>query len=174
MRGVKYLIPEISALDIISSAKEKDGELSFYLDTTEFSKEYMVKETLQDDCSIFYQAMCILEGENFYCSDVSERLKDVFVYIDFSGIFDRKPVGKVLEWQKKAEHMFKPEGITLYFGKENIRFIAFERSASMSRESRLSFVRADIYEALKERMMLGMNIGKCQLTDVIHFIIGYS
>ena len=29
MRGVKYLIPEISALDIISSAKEKDGELSF-------------------------------------------------------------------------------------------------------------------------------------------------
>ena len=166
MGGVKYLIPEISALDIISSAKEKNGELSFYLDKTEISKEYMVKETLQDDCPIFYQAMCILEGENFYCSGLSEKLRDVFVYIDFSGIFDRKPVGKVLEWQKKAEYMFKPEGVTLNLGKQDIKFIAFERSASMSRENRLSFVRADIYQALKERMMLGMSIGKCQLSKL--------
>lgn len=166
MRGVKYLIPEISALDIISSAKEKAGEHSFYLDTTEISKEYMVKETLQDDCPIFYQAMCILEGENFHSFGVSERLRDVFVYIDFSGIFDRKLVGKVLEWQKKAEYMFKPEGVTLNLGKQDIKFIAFERSASMSRENRLSFVRADIYQALKERMMLGMSIGKCQLSKL--------
>ena len=166
MKGVKYIIPEISALDIISSSKEKNGEFSFYFDTTELSKEYMVKETLQDDCPIFYQAMCILNGENFSTSAICEKLRDVFVYIDFSGIFDRKPIGKVLEWQKKAEYMFKPKGITLNFGKENIRFVAFERSASMSRENRLSFVRADIYEALKERMMLGMSIGKCQLSKL--------
>ena len=166
MRGVKYFIPEISALDIISSSKEKDGKISFYFDTTEISKEYMVKETLQDDCPIFYQAMCILEGENFHTFGVSERLKDVFVYIDFSGIFDRKPIGKVLEWQNKAEFMFKSNGIKLNFGKQDIQFIAFERSASMSRENRLSFVRADIYEALKERMMLGMSIGKCQLSKL--------
>jgi len=166
MKGLKYLISEISALDIISSSKEKDGGYSFYLDTTEISKENMVKETLQDDCPIFYQAMCILEGENFHSSGVSERLRDVFVYIDFSGILDRKPIGKVLEWQKKAECMFRPEGIVLNLGKEDIRFIAFERSASMSRENRLSFVRADIYEALKERMMLGMSIGKCQLSKL--------
>ena len=166
MKGVKYLIPEISALDIISSSKEKNGEYSFYFDATELSKEYMVKETLQDDCPIFYQAMCILEGEHFHSVAICERLRDVFVYIDFSGIFDRKPIGKILEWQKKAEYMFKPEGITLNFGKENIRFVAFERSASMSRENRLSFMRADIYEALKERMMLGMSIGKCQLSKL--------
>ena len=103
MKGVKCLIPEISALDIISSAKENDGEYSFYFDTTEPSKEYMVKEALQDDCPIFYQAMCILEGEDFSTSAICEKLRDVFVYIDFSGIFDRKPIGKVLEWQKKAE-----------------------------------------------------------------------
>ena len=166
MKGVKYLIFEISALDIISSSKEKNGEYSFYFDTTELSKEYMVKETLQDDCPIFYQAMFILKGEKFNTSVICEDLRDVFVYIDFSGIFDRKPIGKVLEWQKKAEYMFKPEGITLNLGKENIRFVAFERSASMSRENRLSFVRADIYEALKERMMLGMSIGKCQLSKL--------
>ena len=110
--------------------------------------------------------MCILKGENFQPSAVCEKLRDVFVYIDFSGIFDRKPIGKVLEWQHKAEFMFKSNGIKLNFGKQDIQFIAFERSASMSRENRLSFVRADIYEALKERMMLGMNIGKCQLSKL--------
>lgn len=62
--------------------------------------------------------------------------------------------------------MFKPEGITLNFGKEDKRYVAFERSASMSRENKLSFVRADIYDALRERMMLGMNIGKCQLSKL--------
>lgn len=166
MKGIKYLIPEISALDIISSAKEKGGEYSFYFDTTELSKEYMVKETLQDDCPIFYQAMCILKGENFSTFAICNDLRDVFVYIDFSGIFDRKPIGKVLEWQKKAEYMFKPTGITLNLDKEDTRFVAFERSASMSRKNRLSFVRADMYEALKERMMLGMSIGKCQLSKL--------
>ena len=42
MKGVKYVIPEISALDIISSSKEKNGEFSFYFDTTELSKEYIL------------------------------------------------------------------------------------------------------------------------------------
>jgi hypothetical protein len=60
--------------------------------------------------------------------------------------------------------MFRPEGIKINFGKEDHVYIAFERSASMSRENRLAFVRADVYESLRERMMLGMNIGDCQLS----------
>ena len=97
---------------------------------------------------------------------VSDKLRDVFVYVDFSGIFDRKAAGRVLDYQKIAEYMFRPEGITLNFGKEDKRYIAFERSASMSRANQLSFVREDVYEALRERMMLGLNIGKCQLSKL--------
>ena len=62
--------------------------------------------------------------------------------------------------------MFHPEGITLNFGKEDKRYIAFERSASMSRSNQLSFIRTDVYELLRERMMLGMSIGKCQLSKL--------
>ena len=97
---------------------------------------------------------------------LSDALSDVFVYIDFSGIFDRKPMGRVLEQQKIAEYMFRPDGIRINFGSLNDRYIAFERSASMSRENRLAFVRADVYEPLRERMMLGMNIGDCQLSKL--------
>ena len=166
MKSKKYIIPEISAQSIIASAKPKDDGYSFYFDTTDVSKEYLVEDTLQDDCPIFYQAMLVLGEEPDKEGWVAGKLRDVFVYIDFSGIFDRKPAGRVLDYQNIAEYMFRPEGITLNFGKEDKRYIAFERSASMSRENRLSFIRADIYEPLRERMMLGMNIAKCQLSKL--------
>ena len=166
MKNKKYIIPGISAQSIIASANQKDDGYRFYFDTTDMSKEYLVEDTLQDDCPIFYQAMLTLGEEPDNSELVSDKLRDVFVYVDFSGIFDRKAAGRVLDYQRIAEYMFRPEGITLNFGKEDKRYIAFERSASMSRANQLSFVREDVYEALRERMMLGLNIGKCQLSKL--------
>ncbi len=166
MKSKKYIIPEISAQNLITSAQKTDDGYRFYFDTTEPSKEYLVENTLQDDCPIFYQAMLVLGESPNDANMVSDKLRDVFVYIDFSGVFDRKAVGRVLEYQQIAEYMFKSEGIILNFGKEDKRYIAFERSASMSRDCKLSFVRADVYDALRERMMLGMNIVKCQLSKL--------
>lgn len=166
MKSKKYVIPEISAQSIIATAKNTDDGYSFYFDTTDISKEYLVDNTLQDDCPIFYQAMLVLGEMPNPAELVSDKLRDVFVYIDFSGIFDRKPIGRVLQQQRIAECMFRPEGIVLNFGKTDARYVAFERSASMSRENRLSFVRADVYAALRERMMLGMHIGECQLSKL--------
>lgn len=167
MKNKKYLIPEISAPSIISTARKTDDGYDFCFDSTSIPNEYRTENTLQDDCPIFHQAMCILYGDNFRNSELlCEALRDVFVYVDFSGIFNRMPVGRILELQELAKEMFKPKGIRLNFGKEDMTYIAFERSASMSRDNRLSFVRSDIYEALKERMMLGMTIGKCQLSKL--------
>ena len=60
--------------------------------------------------------------------------------------------------------MFRPEGIQIALNNVMKSYVAFERSASMSRNSKLCFIRADIYEPLKERMMLGMAVGQCQLS----------
>ena len=68
--------------------------------------------------------------------------------------------------QKKTEAMFSPEGITLNFGQGDARYLAFERSGSMSRSAVLSFVRADIYEELSRRMTVGMTLGNCQLSKL--------
>ena len=166
MKNKKYIILGISAQSIIASAKQENDGYSFYFDTTDMSKEYLVEDTLQDDCPIFCQAMLTLSEDPNKAELVSDKLRDVFVYVDFSDIFDRKAAGRVLNYQKIAEYMFRSEGITLNFGKEDKRYIAFERSASMSRANQLSFVREDVYEALRERMMLGLNIGKCQLSKL--------
>ena len=153
---MEYIIPELSAQMILASDSA--------IDLSDPSKAWLLTETHQEDCAMFYQAMCVL-GER---SDLflSRALYEVFVYVDFSGIFDRKPLGKVLEWQRKAELLFRPEGFALDFGRGEQRYVAFERSASMSRDNRLSFVRADVYDAIRERLMLGMDIGYCQLSKL--------
>ena len=163
----KYLIPQISALSLLSSAVKQDDGWRFHFDATDPSKEYLVELSEQDDCMMFYQAMTVLYGSEDTTSPC-DRLSDVFVYIDFSGIFDRRPVGRIAELQHKAEYLFRPEGIEIVLDERYParRYIAFERSASMSRHNVLSFVREDVYEPLRERMMLGMKIGNCQLSKL--------
>ena len=102
----KYLIPQISALSLLSSATESSDGWSFRFDATDPSKEYLIEDIEQDDCMMFYQAMKVLYGSEEVCA-LCERLYDVFVYVDFSGIFDRQPVGKTSELQKKAEKLFR-------------------------------------------------------------------
>ncbi|MBQ3955493.1 MAG: hypothetical protein II680_06355, partial [Clostridia bacterium] len=60
----------------------------------------------------------------------------------------------------------RPEGITLDFGSGPRPYVAFERSGSMSRQARLSFLRADIADEVRRRIMLDMEIGRCQLSKL--------
>ena len=163
----KYLIPQISALSLLSSAVKQDDGWRFHFDATDPSKEYLVELSEQDNCMMFYQALTVLYGSED-TSSPCDQLSDVFVYIDFSGIFDRRSVGRVAELQNKAEYLFRPEGIEIVLDERYParRYIAFERSASMSRHNVLSFVREDVYESLRGRMMLGMKIGNCQLSKL--------
>lgn len=85
--------------------------------------------------------------------------------MDFTGVFDRSAANKKQRVrQDKAQAMFRPEGIGLDFGSGSHRYVAFERSGSMSRQARLSFIRAELYDAVRRRIMLGMDIGQCQLS----------
>ena len=153
---MRYIIPEISAQPILSSEHT--------IDLSEPTKKWLITERQQEDCAMFYQAMKALGKQPKGWP--SRDLFDVLIYLDFSGIFDRKPVGKVLELQKKAERLFRPEGFALDFGNGPRNYIAFERSASKSRANNLSFVRDDVYEKLRKHMMLDMDIGVCQLSKL--------
>lgn len=127
-------------------------------------------ETWQEDNAIFFQTMCVLRGEKYRqpTSDtLISDLAEAILYLDFKGIFDRDADNpKAALMQKKTEAMFSPEGITLNFGQGDARYLAFERSGSMSRSAVLSFVRADIYEELSRRMTVGMTLGVCQLSKL--------
>ena len=172
MAKLRYLIQRLSVQAMLSYTKPTDqGTYSFALPPAQTKSVIMGDgDTWQEDNAIFFQAMCILRGEKYRqpTSDtLISDLAEAILYLDFKGIFDRDADNpKAAIMQKKTEAMFSPEGITLNFGQGDARYLAFERSGSMSRNAVLSFVRADIYEELSRRMTVGMTLGVCQLSKL--------
>lgn len=96
-----------------------------------------------------------------------QELSQLLCYLDFGGIFDRSAAQKGVELrQRKAKSLFRPEGVTLDLGSGSHAYIAFERSASMSRKGVLSFIRADYREAVTRRIMMDLTVGMCQLSKL--------
>lgn len=165
----RYEIHELSAKAIMRSARlGEDGVYRFSLGEEATQKCISISAPkTQDDCALFYQIMQEIKHPLPPQGMAVRDLADILIYIDFSGIFDRRPSKKkYADYQKLAEDMFRPEGVGLDFGRGLFRYIAFERSASMSRRARLSFIREDYYEPVKERITLGMKIGVCQLSKL--------
>ena len=167
MKLPQYSILQISARTILNCARKTENGYRFYFDTDAEVNRSLVTRMPQDDCALYRQLLLVLGKENSArYGAVIEALEQALVYLDFSGIFDRRAVGHVQELQELAEWLFHPEGIELDFGRGPVQFVAFERSANMSRENKLSFIRADLFEPMWERMTLGMTIGECQLSKL--------
>ena len=168
---VKYRIYELSARAVISYGRQQEGTYAFHLSAaeTERCKSLSVPHE-QDDNALFYQIMCVLHGDAFTGrpgGQLVTDLSDIIFYMDFSGIFDRSGARKKhLIRQEKAKALFRPEGVDLDFGSGPHRYLAFERSGSMSRQARLSFIREDFYDAVRRRIMMDMTVGDCQLSKL--------
>ena len=168
---VKYRIYELSARAVISYGRQQDGAYTFHLSAAETEKcKSLSAPYEQDDNALFYQIMCVLHGDAFTGrpgGQLVTDLSDIIFYMDFSGIFDRSGARKKYRVrQEKAKALFRSEGVSLDFGSGPHRYLAFERSGSMSRQARLSFIREDFYDAVRRRIMMDMTIGDCQLSKL--------
>lgn len=171
----KFMLHTLSVRSIIGYAVSEGEECySFHLSRAATGKCCRRPMEAQDDCALFHQIMCVLHGgklaERYKDEDCIFDLADIIFYADFSGIFDRGSSQRYLERQKKAESLFRPEGVTIDFGRGEQRYLAFERSGSMGRQAKLSFLRADVCEAVRERIMLGMTVGSCQLSKLYAYL----
>lgn len=168
---VKYRIYELSARAVISYGRQQEGAYAFHLSAaeTERCKSLSVPHE-QDENALFYQIMCVLRGDAFTGTPGGQLvtdLSDIIFYMDFSGIFDRSGAKKKhLIRQEKAKALFRSEGVSLDFGSGPHRYLAFERSGSMSRQARLTFIREDFYDTVRRRIMMDMTIGDCQLSKL--------
>ena len=166
---VRYKIHSLSAMTLLGYAEQDTDHYRFRLNENEIRQCIIRADDEQEDNALFYQIMCVLHGGRFpeiEEGSVCKELSDVIFFMDFSGIFDRGNTGKALERQTKAMDMFRPAGIRLNFGTEEKDYVAFERSNSMSRHARLSFIDSSIVNHVYERIMLDMEIGRCQLSKL--------
>ena len=171
MSQAKYKIYQLSARAVMSYAVETADRYSFELSAsaTEKCRDRTTAHE-QDSNALFFQIMCVLHG-NGYAEPSDGKLipdlSDAVFYMDFARVFDSSAANKKQRVrQEKARAMFRPEGVELDFGSGPHRYVAFERSGSMSRQARLSFIRADIHDTVRQRIMLGMEIGQCQLSKL--------
>ncbi len=166
----RYRIYLLSAKSILSYAKEEGGAVSIALNRDATRRCVVQGRQEQEENALFFQIQCALHGDGFTPTEESgvvEDLSTVLCYVDFSGIFDRNGVSpRVARLQALAEAMFRPEGVTLDLGDGPRQYVAFERSNSMSRMGRLSFIRADLWEPVRRRIMLDFELGRCQLSKL--------
>lgn len=168
MQGRTFEIWQVSVQTLLADAElQKDGRYEIRFDFEKAIHNDSVRKTEQPQCAMFDQIEQILALPEIRKQiGWTARIEYHLIYVDFAGIFDRAPIGKAKEFQTKAESMFRPEGISLTFPEAIFRFYAFERSASMSRASRMAFVSETVYEKLKERITLGMRFDRCVLSKV--------
>lgn len=171
---VKYQIFRLSAKSIMGYA-EKNGRDTFEYryklskSQTDKCKIFTVQHE-QEDNALFFQIMCQLHGDDFQRptdKNLITDLSSIICIVDFEGVFDRNSSSlKSLELQSKAKSMFDDAGIGLDLGAGYYRYYAFERSASMSRKSQLTFIRDDFYYPVRRRIMMDMELGDCQLSKL--------
>ena len=166
----RYRIYLLSAKSILSYAKEEGGAVTIALNRDATRRCVVSDRQEQEENALFFQIQCVLHRDGFTPTEepgVVEDLSAVLCYVDFSGIFDRSPASpRVARLQALAETMFRPEGVTLDLGDGPRQYAAFERSNSMSRQGRLSFLRADLWETVRRRIMLDLELGQCQLSKL--------
>ena len=166
----RYRIYLLSAKSILSYAKEEGGAVTIALNRDATRRCVVSGRQEQEENALFFQIQCALHGDWFTPTEepgVVEDLSTVLCYVDFSGIFDRNGVSpRVARLQALAEELFRPEGVTLDLGDGPRQYAAFERSNSMSRMGRLSFLRADLWETVRRRIMLDLELGQCQLSKL--------
>ena len=166
----RYRIYLLSAQSILSYAKEEGGAVTIALNRDATRRCQLPGRQEQEENALFFQIQCALHGDGFTPTEepgVVEDLSAVLCYVDFSGIFDRSPASpRVARLQTLAEALFRPEGVTLDLGDGPRQYVAFERSNSMSRMGRLSFLRADLWKTVRRRIMLDLELGRCQLSKL--------
>lgn len=171
---VKYQIFRLSAKSLMGYT-ENSGRTTFECryklskPQTDKCKIYTATHE-QEDNALFFQIMCQLHGENFKTptdKKLITDLSDIICIVDFEGIFDRNSSSqKYADMQNKAKSMFSEDGIGLDLGAGYYRYFPFERSASMSRKSQLTFIRDDFYYPVRKRIMMGMELETCQLSKL--------
>lgn len=155
----------------MSYAAEENGIYKYDLDAAAVERCLVSSATHeQDSNALFFQILSEIHGKRFretLTEDVSDELSEIIFYMNFQKVFDTRGLRqREIQRQKKAECMFRPEGITLDFGNGACRYLAFERSGNMSRASRLSFIREDFLVSISKRIMMELEIKSCQLSKL--------
>lgn len=157
--------------------KEKDDKVyAIYLINKALCRHVIKQEEDMEECPVFYQFYKEIEnrcseGEKFKIT--STTLLDKMIVVDFDNIFmsfDESSSDSVKGYKESLQECAKDiieNGFDIYAEESNtpVRMIAFDKSGNMSRKSRISFIDENYYDALNERLNLGMDFSGIEIQE---------
>lgn len=178
MATIKQKIRTIDAKALFRYCPKKKGSKYYALplNSRAICRRVIKQEEDMEDCPVFDQFYKEIEkrtdGEGtFVVTDTT--LTDKFLVMDFDDIFmpcseDAKEPTK--EKKKLLQENVKDiieNGFDIYpeSGDLPIHMVAFDKSGNMSRKSRISFIDETFYDALNERLNLGMDFSKIPVQE---------
>ena len=171
-----YHLMTLNAEELLKALKESDekeehdeayGQAS-YLDIED--GQIISSVDLFENNAMFHQLEAVLRKNNESWN--SDLLLEHMVFIDFDGVFtslkeeekkSEKNAKRSQEKENKLQNLFE-YGVRIAFRdrEKPVWFLPFDKSASMSRTSRISFVDASIKKELDRRLLLDLDFGSIQ------------
>ena len=157
--------------------KEKEDEAyAVYLINKSLCRHVIKQEEDMESCPVFYQFYKEIErrcgkGERFEITNTA--LLDKMLVMDFDDIFmdcDETADGSVKNYKESIQKCAKDiieNGFYIYEEEANrrVHMVAFDKSGNMSRKSRISFIDETYYDALNERLNLGMDFSRIEIQE---------
>ena len=138
----------------------RSSEFTFNKDDTELLLMNASSSLIREN-PLFYQ---ILLNKNTAASDIdiNTNIQQDIIYIDFNGV--KLDENSVFNYTAETRTLLK-DGFSLnYDGTDDVKYVKFERSGSMAREKKLSFIKADIKDDLEKRLRLDISPNKANLS----------
>ena len=184
MPDIRKKIITINAQAFFNFCSKRPGEekerFKLYLENYSLRRYVIKQEDEREDCALFYQFCKEIESvwrdkekQSFKRTD--KILYDKLVIVDFGKIFQPLDKENAGAWKIENQKILLNDskdlvknGFDMYFeGFENpVHMVAFDKSGSMSRNSRISFIDEDFYEELEEILIMG-DIGINATTSII-------
>lgn len=178
----RMVTQEIRNKDLQQNPQTCNYEIRLRFDLSRYSADraIILHTDFQQTNALFWQLSTLLPA--VASNDKEGLLEHALAYIDFHSIFHTEDFfdesylsapytlsKEALLKNDKVVHTYKlikmfERGIELSFdGSTYHRFVAFEKSASMTRHSVISFIDAELQKQLELRLMLGMNLSDANI-----------
>ena len=157
--------------------KGKDDEIyAIYLVNKALCRHVIKQEEDMEECPVFHQFYKEIESR---CSEdekfeiTSTTLLNKMLVMDFDNIFmffDESASDSVKGYRESLQESAKDiieNGFDIYAEEADtpVHMVAFDKSGNMSRKSRISFIDATYYDALNDRLNLGMDFSQIEVQE---------
>ena len=157
--------------------KGKDDKIyAIYLVNKALCRHVIKQEEDMEECPVFHQFYKEIESR---CSEdekfeiTSTTLLNKMLVMDFDNIFmffDESASDSVKGYRESLQESAKDiieNGFDIYAEESDtpVHMVAFDKSGNMSRKSRISFIDENYYDALNERLNLGMDFSGIEIQE---------